>query len=168
MSKNTKFKNKKAFTLIELLVVVAIISLLSSVVLASLNSARSKARDAKRKEDLHSIQIALEMYYNDYGSYPNPGNCSGTPCFLSSWNGWTTMLPKNYIGSVPIDPTNNDNGNACGAQDGSHLYDYYTDTSSQHYVLATSMENISTSDPNYFTGTIGCSNFANWAIRNGL
>jgi prepilin-type N-terminal cleavage/methylation domain-containing protein len=65
-------KNNRGFTLIELLVVVAIISLLSSVVMASLNTARAKARDAKRFSDLHQIQTALEMYYNDHGSYPLP------------------------------------------------------------------------------------------------
>jgi prepilin-type N-terminal cleavage/methylation domain-containing protein len=42
--------NSKAFTLIELLVVISIISLLSSVVLASLNSARDKARIAAGKQ----------------------------------------------------------------------------------------------------------------------
>lgn len=73
-------KREKGFTLIELLVVVAIISLLSSVVLASLNSARMKARDAKRLSDMHQIQLALDLYYSKYGTYPNPSSeavCGG-------------------------------------------------------------------------------------------
>lgn len=37
----------KGFTLIELLVVVAIVGILASVVLASLNSSRAKGRDAR-------------------------------------------------------------------------------------------------------------------------
>ena len=65
-----KINFKKGFTLIELLVVVAIIGVLASVVLASLNSARAKARDARRLGDIRSIKNALELYYNDHGYYP--------------------------------------------------------------------------------------------------
>jgi type II secretion system protein G len=65
------FKNKQGFTLIELLVVIAIIGVLSSVVLASLNSARSKARDVVRLTDMKTLRNILELYYNDNGTYPS-------------------------------------------------------------------------------------------------
>lgn len=63
------FRNKKGFTLIELLVVVAIIGLLSSVVLASLNSARAKAKDVAIKEEMSQVANLMALNYNDYGSY---------------------------------------------------------------------------------------------------
>ena len=62
----------RGFTLIELLVVIAIIGVLSAVVLASLNTARSKGNDAAIQSDLSTIQTQAEIYYGDnsngYGS----------------------------------------------------------------------------------------------------
>ncbi|PIZ29109.1 hypothetical protein COY44_00605, partial [Candidatus Berkelbacteria bacterium CG_4_10_14_0_8_um_filter_39_42] len=67
-------KNKKAFTLIELLVTIAIISTLSSIAIVSFSGQTAKARDARRKSDLANLQQALEMYYDDNGSYPTCDN----------------------------------------------------------------------------------------------
>lgn len=57
--------SKKGFTLIELLVVVAIIGILSSVVMVSLNSARAKANAAKATTDLSQMMNAIEMAASD-------------------------------------------------------------------------------------------------------
>lgn len=64
------FQKNRGFTLIELLVVISIIGLLTTIVSVSLNSARAKARDARRLQDFHSIVTALDMFYNQYGQYP--------------------------------------------------------------------------------------------------
>ncbi len=71
-------QRSRGFTLIELLVVIAIIGILSAVVLASLNTARSKGNDAAVKANLDTIRTQSAIYYdtnNGYslltaGSYP--------------------------------------------------------------------------------------------------
>lgn len=84
-------KKNKGFTLIELLVVIAIIGILSSVVLASLNSARQKSRDAKRISDIKQIQVALELYFDSNGRYPqNIGE----------------VVTAGFLPATPADPLN--------------------------------------------------------------
>ena len=109
--------NIHGFTLIELLVVISIISLLASIVFTSLNSARAKARDARRRSDLRQLQIALEFYFDANGSYPNTqpdgwwANCPLTPGSgagnkgTSGPNGWIPNLAPTYISVLPVDPT---------------------------------------------------------------
>ncbi len=99
--KNYQLKtNQKGFTLIELLVVIAIIGLLSSVVLASMNTARKKARDVRRMADAKSMQTALEMYYSAGNTYV----VAATPIQITEAS---TMgaLTTDYISVLPTDPT---------------------------------------------------------------
>lgn len=81
-------RTKSGFTLIELLVVIAIIGLLSTLSIIALNSARARARDAKRISDVKQMQVALEMYYNENNAYPTTAS----------------VVPGAAIGSVGQEP----------------------------------------------------------------
>ena len=59
--KQKVYLKQRGFTLIELLVVIAIIGLLSTMAVVSLNSARGKARDAKRVSDVKQLSNIIEM-----------------------------------------------------------------------------------------------------------
>lgn len=97
------------FTLIELLVVIAIVGILASIIVTSLISARSKARDSKRLADLKTISTALEFYYDDTGHYP-VSTTWVTGCNRPGTSNW---IPDNadyswsakYISSLPRDPS---------------------------------------------------------------
>lgn len=127
-------KLKSGFTLVELLVVVSLIGVLSTLVIANLNSARERARDAERKSDLRNIQTALRLYYNDAGRYPagtstmtacgtgtSPSACSYGSVWDRSGTTYMNILPKD-----PLSPT----------QD--YVYTYIDD---DNYVLRSCLEN---------------------------
>ena len=106
---------QKGFTLIELLVVISIIGLLASVVLVSLNSARAKARDAKRKADLRQLSTALEFFYDKNGGYPLDTFGGFEQSCKTTTNDIGRIVTEGFVSSLPCDPVNSgSNGTGLG------------------------------------------------------
>ena len=97
MKKNTS----RGFTLIELLVVIAIIGLLSSVVLASLNTARTKGSDTAIKSQLAAVRPQAEMVYDSYGNYGTTFAKANCP---------TTAANSLFATTTPFNVLNQANG----------------------------------------------------------
>ncbi|KKS65064.1 MAG: Type II secretion system protein G [Parcubacteria group bacterium GW2011_GWB1_42_6] len=123
-------KNKKGFTLIELLVVIAIIGILATIVLVSLNTARQKARDARRISDLRQVQLALQMYYDSNSAYPSA---------------LADLVTSGFMSAAPVDPSN-------------VAYGYDSDScSNNNYTLGVGLEADGTSlDSDIDTATQDC------------
>ena len=116
-------ESKKGFTLIELLVVVAIIGLLASIILASLNSARVKGRDARRIADMKDIQTALELYFSNHNAYPVSATSANVATPLAA------LVTDNDFSSLPNDPLG-----------GNYYYVYITDANGTKYCLGAHLE----------------------------
>jgi len=114
---------KGGFTLIELLVVLFIIGILAGVLFPNFMSARERARDAQRKQDLQQIKNALRLYYNDNQGYPDAGT-------FSFGDGWS-----DYMTQVPQDPLGDDK-----------TYLYCVTSDGDGFVLAASLENAGDAD----------------------
>jgi len=128
-------KTNKGFTLIELLVVIAIIGILSSVVLASLNTARDKGSDAAIKANLANARAQAELFYDDQSPNSYAGVCladdgiaaavdaateqSGTVGCIDSADGWSLTAALSETGTFYcVDSTGAASTTGAGVTDG--------------------------------------------------
>lgn len=146
-----KSSQQSGFTIIELLVVVALIGLVASIVIVSLEEARAKARDTGRKAALNQIQVALELYRNEHGTFQVSGGgyLGGGQGWLSYENGSTYGTSVTRVlyneGFLPVplveDPTT------------SPGYMIYICNNGQSYALYATLENPTTDETAEATGS---------------
>lgn len=148
-------KRKSGFTLIEILIAISIISIISAIGMVSYSQSQLLARDAKRKQDLRAIAVALEIYKQANPTYPvTSGACCTTGSLVSSSAGdpWVTGLSTSYINSVPRDPRVPTASQLNPLSASSNLgYSYWAGTppsglpcpsnSGSYYILAAGLEN---------------------------
>jgi general secretion pathway protein G len=99
---------QRGFTLIEIMVVVVIIGLLAAVIVPNFMGNVDKARVAKAKQDIQSIQTALTMFKLDNFVYPTTdmglkalAQKPDSP-LIKNWR------PGGYLQTLPKDPWGNE------------------------------------------------------------
>jgi len=98
------------FTLIELLIVVAIIAILAMIAIPNFLEAQTRAKVAREKSDLRTIDVALESYMVDNSVYPPWTERPGAGDVMRGWIhpdswrfAWLTT-PIAYLTTVLWDP----------------------------------------------------------------
>ena len=100
---------KKGFTLVEVIVVIGIVAILTVIIFPSVSNIRAKNRDTERVSDIAALQLALSLYYNKNGAYPESLDAAG---LIPNYTPEESRIPPNsdsdyeYI-YVPLtrDPT---------------------------------------------------------------
>ena len=121
--------NHKSFTLIELLVVISIIGVLSAIVMTSISSASSKARDSQRISEINQMRNVFEQYFYD-DNFHYPVDDTGGSGFCMKDNSSFLASLSEYAPLIPEDPKGGD----------WPCYRYYSDSEGTGYILTAELE----------------------------
>jgi general secretion pathway protein G len=94
----------RAFTLIELMIVIVILGLLATIIMPRILDKPEKARRAKAKFDITSIETALRLFHTDTGRFPSTSE--GLEVLVTS-TGIKGYNDKGYLDKIPNDPWGN-------------------------------------------------------------
>ncbi len=117
--------NKKGFTLIELLVAISIIAALSVIGLTTYRGVTIKTRDSIRKNNLHQLATALELYFQKNGRYIITQNSN---CNQTDINTFYSTIGPYVLDNAPKDPSGSS-------------YCYYSENAGADFRLYAKLEN---------------------------
>jgi len=112
-----KLRSNRGFSLTELMITMSIIGSVATLAGAQMNDILPTARDAQRKANVHQVQTALNLYYDDHGQYPAS---SGNEPTAEGWQTIKQVLEsanQTYIPEMPHDPLNS----------GQYVFKYWSD-----------------------------------------
>lgn len=162
----TKTHTSLGFTLMELMIVMVILSILVALATGGYASSTRRGRDNRRKNDLHSVATALEVYFGDKGRYPTGvsgvmmgcGVGDSSACeWGNSTNGFKDQYGTLYMVAMPDDPKTTQT--------------YYYVSSGTSYKLYARLENTNDAgdgvDQNGYSGT-NCSTVSTLLCTYGI
>src|SRR3989344_1252314 len=130
----------RGFTLIEIMVAISIVAILATIGIIAYTQAQKVGRDAKRKQDMRALQVALELYYQKNSGFPSFS--TGVLSFNDpNWPILFGSTPQDYINQIPTDPLNGSSG---GGK--TYVYGYRSDGS--YYEMCINLENNNDKDKN--------------------
>jgi prepilin-type N-terminal cleavage/methylation domain-containing protein len=62
---------RRGFTLVEMILACAIIGILASIAYGTFTGMRERARDTQRMSDIEQLRLAMKLYKDTYGTYPD-------------------------------------------------------------------------------------------------
>lgn len=84
-----KIRCKKGYTLIEMMIVIAIIGILATMSLPSMQRSLIRAKEATLRNTLFTLRNIIDQYYADNGNYPES---------------LENLVEKKYMRTIPKDP----------------------------------------------------------------
>lgn len=120
MQRPPSTRSESGFTVVELLVVIGLIGIIATLVFAVYTGTQEKARLAKMRADIASIQEGLALYHTDNGQFPIS---AGEPGCADDWCGWDQATEDAFVpGLVPKYMRSIPQLTASNAYDDTYLY----------------------------------------------
>lgn len=125
---------KKGFTFIEILITISILTILISISIFIFRDTSVNGRNTRRINDVKQLQLAIELYRKNEGSYPTniiPGK------ELKNINGDTIYLQR-----IPTNPLPRNDG-TCLDQEYQYVYDSLNDAYILSFCISSNVGNLS-------------------------